>query len=228
MRKRWSSFVDAAIGALLVVLISACGGGSGNGDSSRAPSAEPAPLPPPPTPPLPPGAVHLPFSDGEGRAGQYSFAYEAPAGFIAPGYVFGCVDCIRVAAVAQSATTAAQAMAASPMLVSPQISGIGPEVFLPKLAKVNFETSSVIVFYGAVAGTSLRLTLTGAEEYADRLRIRSELCSMPDAARFNNSFDGFIVIPKRDKPAEFAPSDTTGLPPPVGYSPDFTLGQCRV
>ena len=225
MRRTLSTRLDAVIAALFVTLTSACGGGGGDSGSDSGPEEPTArPYLPAPIPPVPPGAVHLPFTDGDGMPGSYTVALSTRGARADLGYQYACINCIRVVAVAQDAQTAASAIAASPLREGAKPD---PAEYLPLLSKVDFSTSSVILFERAVGGTSFRLTITAVEEYADRLRVRSELCSMADPVRLTNSFDGFIVIPKRDKPAEFAPSDTTGLPPAPAYGPDFTLGECR-
>ncbi len=154
-----------------------------------------------PTPP--PGVTYLPFTDGAGFE-QVGFVLAGPPDSFPNGWYWGCMDCARVLAVAQD-RAAAQAA----------IGGSDP----PAFADVDFSTSSAIIFDRVAAGQTLKFHITAVEERADSLTIRSDYCAHTFLGGINAGFVGMIVIPKRFKPAVFAPADTTTNPPAIAGMP---------
>ncbi len=150
------------------------------------------------SPSPPPGVTYLPFAEGEGKVGYNGIVIWPPDHF-PDGWYWGCMDCARVLTVAQDRAAADAALGFSSVY----------------LDKVDFSTSSVIVFDRVAEGQTLRLTITAVEERADGLTVRSSYCAHTFLGGINAGIVGVIVIPKRFKPAVFAPADTTTNPPAI-------------
>lgn len=162
----------------------------------------------------------VPFS-GVGGRDEWTIVNQAQ-GFLAQhGYNFPCTDCKRVIAVAQNPDTAASAANATP------IGGKGIPFYKALLSEVDFAISSVIVFDRAVWAPNITFTITGIDEYEDRLVINSSQCFNNSIMALDTSVDGFIVIPRTFKAIVFAPTRSTGLPPVIINLPaNYPVGMC--